>query len=275
MMNHSDFGVLYPIFRETQGLQYVFGRGSGSLTQAAAAAATKKATDGMLDLNRFSLDWVVSNLTLPSSAIAGNFQRCWTLGHWEASRFTFMGMGRKKWWPLDSAMRTGGACLNWAWQGAALQVQGPQWFSALYARNLRLAKPWLFEGLDAVDATWVGSKLRIPPKMIYDMIYIGWRYDTTRVLLQLMIYDNYICLLEHGRWSIIQLSDVIGETGWSHVASGEYPLESPVQLLWSLASRVANFGAGLSLQTYESRSKWLKTTLVLQFFFIRDVLETL
>ena len=78
-MNHSDFGG-YPIFRETQGLHYGFGRGSGSLTQAAAAAATKKATDGMLDLNRFSLDWVVSNLTLPSSAIAGNFQRCWTLG---------------------------------------------------------------------------------------------------------------------------------------------------------------------------------------------------
>ena len=32
----------------------------------------------------------------------------------KASRFTFMGMGRKKWWPLDSArMRTGGWVPKW------------------------------------------------------------------------------------------------------------------------------------------------------------------
>ena len=71
--------------------------------------------------------------------------------------------------------------------------------SQLCTREICVWQSRDFEGLDAVDATWVGSKLRIPPKMIYDMIYIGWRYDTTRVLLQLMIYDNYICLLEHGR----------------------------------------------------------------------------
>ena len=78
------FWGIVPYFQRNPGIAICvrcgFNRGSGSLTQAAAAAATKKATDGMLDLNRFSLDWVVSNLTLPSSAIAGNFQRCWTLG---------------------------------------------------------------------------------------------------------------------------------------------------------------------------------------------------
>lgn len=75
-----------------------FNRGSGSLTQAAAAAATKKATMGCWISTGFRLGpWVVSNWTLPSSAM-GTFKDVghWTGTHLEASRFTFMGMGRKK-----------------------------------------------------------------------------------------------------------------------------------------------------------------------------------
>lgn len=103
IMNHPDFGVLYPIFRETQGSQYVFGVDSteevGLWRRQLQPLPPRRPlmgcwiSTGFLWTGWFRI-WLCH--LLPS---LGTFK---DVGHWEASRFTFMGMGRKKWWPLDS-----------------------------------------------------------------------------------------------------------------------------------------------------------------------------